>query len=268
MKNIKSYPQAISESYRMVSGKPFLDLDVMLWYAAETGDAYEIDRLISMGAKTDYKRFDQRGNTPLHAAAENAHPDAVRTLLKAGANAKAKNSYKRTPLHCVLMRGGNTNKRTEIVEMLINAGGAIDARNENGDTAVMLVVRDGEYSNDVLRMLIDAGADLDIKNDVDETPLIKSVKWERFKPFMMLIEGGAKVNEKDKWRNSALQYAVNTKNPTYAKTLVLAGANIEGVFGSPREVIDFFGSDVGWWPDPAMKEQLTRVSKVRNIFGK
>ena len=197
-----------------------------------------------------------------------AHIGVVRELLNAGADGGARNNYRRTPLHSVLMRGSNQKKRNEIAKMLIDAGRGIDARNENGDTAVMLVMRDTEDSDDILRMLIDAGADLNIKNDAGETPLIKSVKWERFKQFMMLIEAGVMVNEKDQWGNSALQYAVNTKNPTYAKPLVLAGANTEGLFDSPKKVIDFFGRDVGWWPDPAMKERLTRVSKVNRAFGK
>jgi hypothetical protein len=61
-----------------------------------------VDLLVVHGAAIEAK--DNRGNTPLHIASLNDHPDIVKALLSGGANILAVNNAGRPPIHKT-MRG-------------------------------------------------------------------------------------------------------------------------------------------------------------------
>jgi ankyrin repeat protein len=162
--------------------------------AAATGDVKEIERLIAAGERPDIQ--DARSRTPLHVAVFRKHPEAVRTLLRLGANpnalddqrfdiltiaavqndldmlklaldggASAKNitgPYDGTALSAAAHRG-----HVDIVRALIAAKAPLDHVNARGWTAVIETVVLGNGSPDhvaIVKALVDAGADVDIRD--------------------------------------------------------------------------------------------------------
>ena len=76
------------------------------------------------------------GTTALHWAAHNGDAELVDRLLRAGADAKAKNQFGATPMSEAAFLGN-----VAIIEKLLKAGADPDSPNADGQTALMLVAR-------------------------------------------------------------------------------------------------------------------------------
>ena len=57
------------------------ETDAMLMKAAAEGDCQRMEKLIDEGASV-YYREPEKGRTPLHAAAEHGHTEAVKFLIE------------------------------------------------------------------------------------------------------------------------------------------------------------------------------------------
>ena len=100
--------------------------------AAESGDIYEVEKLLKQGANVN--ATDAIGNTVLHVAVMNEENlKVVRVLLDKGANVNAKNSDGNTALHVASVTAGFCE---DIIEELVIAGAKIDAINNIGKTAL------------------------------------------------------------------------------------------------------------------------------------
>ena len=101
-------------------------------HRAATNDRDRIVRLlIKWGSPLEPKGTE--GWTPLHLAAVSRSSRAVAALLAAGANVNAKSDFKTTPLHLAI--GTTINEpMMETARILVTAGAATDARNDEGET--------------------------------------------------------------------------------------------------------------------------------------
>ncbi len=76
-----------------------------LYEAAKTGDAAEVAYWLQAGADPNAQHVEV-GSTPLIAAAENGHLDAVKALIQAGADAAVRSDWdKWTALEAAKARG-------------------------------------------------------------------------------------------------------------------------------------------------------------------
>ena len=97
-------------------------------------------------------------------------PQAVKTLLDAGCDVEIKNksestgSEGETPLMCVAFWGHD-----KIAKMLIDAGGNVNAQNEDQATALHEAVRLGNFG--VAKLLLQNGANKEAKDHKGRTPL-------------------------------------------------------------------------------------------------
>lgn len=93
------------------------------------------------------------------------------------------------------------------VQAAISNGADLKARNESGDTALILAA--GYNKNpEVVATLLKAGADLEAKNDDGRTALIDAaLGGGNPEVIMMLLNAGANVQAKDKMGQTAVYYA-------------------------------------------------------------
>lgn len=71
------------------------DGDTALHCMAHRGDVRAIELLVGAGAAVD--EVGDMGHTPLHYAVKCGHPEAVRCLLRYGANRSVQNEFRQTP---------------------------------------------------------------------------------------------------------------------------------------------------------------------------
>jgi uncharacterized protein len=119
---------------------------------AARSDLDEIARqLIAHGAKVDFKADQDGLTTALHVAAAAGSTAVIETLLDAGADVRAVDGIRWTPLmHAVA--GG----RSAAAQRLIEAGSPLDSRDVNGDS--LLVIADLFGQEELKDMLRQAGA--------------------------------------------------------------------------------------------------------------
>jgi ankyrin repeat protein len=169
--------------------------------AAARGDTVAIGRLAAAGAAIDVR--DGHGRTPLHVAAFGRHRDAIRVLVRAGAdpNALENDRYDIVTIAAVAddvptleaalaagCRATNVTSRydgtaliaaahlghDEVVRVLIRAGAPLDHVNNLGWTALIesIVLGDGGRRHTAtLKALVDAGAAVDLADRSGTTPL-------------------------------------------------------------------------------------------------
>ncbi|XP_012258103.2 E3 ubiquitin-protein ligase MIB2 isoform X2 [Athalia rosae] len=109
----------------------------ILHHAALKGNTFATEKLVAKARQlVDIKKED--GFAALHLAALNGHRDVVATLLSptgGGARVDLRNNRHQTPLHLATSQG-----HLELVELLVRHGAAINAQDEDGDTALHIAI--------------------------------------------------------------------------------------------------------------------------------
>lgn len=184
-------------------------LNEALYAAAAASDAAETRALLDKGACMNWYNEKDGGLTALHKAEDLATLD---TLLSFEATDDAmkplpsilSTTLKATPLHLNAARGA-----LDCVKLLVEKGAVVDARNQYGNTPLMLACV-GNHRG-VADFLVESGADVKATSSMkQETPLHMAVvgvtsKSRRgadndfidFRIVMMLLKGGADVNAQD-----------------------------------------------------------------------
>ena len=156
------------------------DRTEILFSSAQSGNVMRIRALMSLEGFDIHSR-DPEGNTALHIAAYDSHPDVVRFLVAAGLDVNAENQFGDTPLaHATLGR-----KSREIVAFLLSAGADVEHENKNGLTALdTQACCDENADEELVRVLRAAFSEKaaahvheGIKEDMEETrPLVLKSK--------------------------------------------------------------------------------------------
>jgi uncharacterized protein len=171
--------------------------------AAARGDAVEIVRLVASGAVVDVR--DSYGRTPLHIAAFGGKHDAMRALVKSGANP---NALEHDRYDIVTIASVANDLPTLKVALDLGCSAANVTSRYDG-TALIAASHLGHV--DIVRELIRARAPLDHVNNLGWTALIESIVLGDGGPrhtatLKLLVDAGAKVNLPD--RNGATPLAL------------------------------------------------------------
>lgn len=131
-----------------------------------------------------------------------ATPDEIREAMMKGANPKA--SY--TPYGMTALMSA-TRKNPGAIDLLLEAGADINARDKDGQTALIYAEK-----LEVLRRLLDAGADIDARDNNGATLLMLKAQFGSPEFVDALLEAGAYINARDNSRHTPLMYAACNKD--------------------------------------------------------
>ena len=124
--------------------------------AAEAGDVAEIESLLALGFSID--RRNDEGLTPLMVAAVNDKVQAVKCLLKQGADPSLQDNTGWDVLHCA-SQGGNS----EVMELMLSHVSYIDSTTKEGVTSLMIAA--GNDKLQAVKYLLKQGADPSLQNN-------------------------------------------------------------------------------------------------------
>ena len=167
----------------------------------------------------------------IHAGIRSGYREIVEFLIQHGADVNAKDEWGRgyTPLQRAAITGC-----TEIIKLLLEAGADISAKDDRGQTALHLPLdmRNSNFnqywlSKDTIELLLNKGADVNLKDKAGRTPLHLAAESADVEIVKLLLEKGAKVDEKDDESGfSALHFAARLGKKDIAELLIAWGADI------------------------------------------
>lgn len=189
--------------------------------AAFSGDLAEIEKLVK--ARADLNKRDPYGRTPLHVATYARKPDAVRMLMRAGANHAL---LERDRYDAVTIAAVANDEATLRVLLAEGASAKLTTSRYDG-TALIAAAHLGNAG--IVRQLIGAGAPLDHVNNLHWTALIESIVLGNGGPrhtetLRLLVEAGANHKLSDRNGNTPLQLARGRGYKAMVEILEKAGA--------------------------------------------
>ncbi len=157
--------------------------------AAEQGNAAIIDQFLKAGADpNDSANFVNAAETPLMHAARAGSVEAVNTLILAGAQINARETWNRQSALMWAAAEGHA----PVVQALIEGGADIYARSNGGTTPFLFAVRKGHMAT--VKTFLAAGADVNEKRVDSATPLLVAIINGHEDLVDLLLEKGANPN--------------------------------------------------------------------------
>ena len=220
--------------------------------AVVKGDLLEVKQLLRTGATVNDKDLDG-DNAPIHLAVTSGHDQILDFLLRKGALLDMPTKEDVTALMIASRKGDR-----RMLTKLLAAGASVDARDDNGETALMAAVTSAapaEIVKQLLRAganinamrfdnatalqlacstnqtnlalaLLAHGADHDIAISSGENPLILACMYGMHDVVVALLDAGANPNYQDDEGRSPLMIAVGSCHDLeIVKKLLKAGAD-------------------------------------------
>ncbi len=187
-----STPSARASTPTPTPGVRDSSLDLPLIEAAGRGDRSEVRRLLERGASV--RATDQRGRTPLIAAAYGNHVRVARELLRAGADPDEKDA---TVQSAYLIATSEVGDDPALLELLLAAGADVAARDSFNGTGLIRAAERG--FPDIVAVLLAAGVEVDHVNRLGWTALHEAIiLGDGSRPYVevvrLLVDAGADVD--------------------------------------------------------------------------
>lgn len=165
-----------------------------------------------------HPRRKMKGETMLHLAAFNGHTSIVEVHLNRGANINARNGALKTPLHLAAANG-----QTDVVKLLLHWGANTAPRAQNGMTAHYFAEQNGHaHTADLLRGL--PGAEHTV---FGETELHRAAAVGELDRARTLLDEGADIDARDDNGMTALHLAAQLGHVAAVRLLLEYAAEIE-----------------------------------------
>ncbi len=199
------------------------DLNQSLLYASQRGYNEMVLFLLAENAEIDH--LSSQKETPLALALQGKHFDTVSILLEHGADPTIKNSQGQTPLMIAVMTG-----ELKLVKLLIHHPTYIRQNAEMnttdfiGNTPLMISAVHGYL--DIVKQLLKLGARVDNRNRWKESALILAASRGFREIVELLIEYGADFRSEDVNEKTALMRAAQNGQLFVVELLLSMGANL------------------------------------------
>lgn len=192
--------------------------------AVEAGNVATVKRLLAEGVGVEAR--DNRGWTPLIAAANNGNLEIAKLLIVEGADVNARStSTNGSTVLCFAAQSDDP----DLLDLLLQHGAHINARSKNGATALFNAVAANKER--ATKFLISKGANVNQLAFMNEkgslfTPLMNAACSGNVRLTGLLLNGGASLEKRNNDGNTALMEAAMRPHPELVKFLVEHGANI------------------------------------------
>jgi len=206
--------EAVRDEHRL----KYYDRAQMLSDAIADDDRQTIAELL---ARDDLElQGDQPGRwTPLMAAAYYGKAQIARMLLEHGAEVDYVGAHARKALEVAIL-----NRQPEVVQVLVDHGAQVNAPGFTMGYPLNLA----QNRAPMLRILLAAGADPDTRStDRGETVLHQAVFSYHPDVVQVMIDGGANLNLRNRWHDTALITAVDRGYEDLVALLATHGANLD-----------------------------------------
>jgi ankyrin repeat protein len=222
------------------------NLNQSLATASWEGDIERIRMLVKNGADVNVRLSQcdvcpgrtgtHGGDMPLVLAAQNGKTEAVKLLLKLGANIESADDARMTPLMAAAAAG-----QTETVRLLIGKGAKVDAGGMMGRTALMWAALNDH--TDTARALLDGGADVNsIPSPGQDTALVGAAYRGNLQLVRLLLDRGGKLDP-GPGRMTALGASAWGNNPAMLELILEHGAPLETHGQGGRTALEFAAID-------------------------
>jgi len=191
---------------------------VLLKYVMDVIEFGSVAGVDSNGLMREILKYDPRDKDGNTPLMKLLKSGQINRLISLGANVHAKNNQGNTALMVAASLGLSANFMN-----LIRNGARINERNYNGDTAVMLAASKGEENS--IQILTAHGADVNLKNKLGSTALMIAAKMGHVSCIEALINNAANVNAKNYAGETAWIIAFREGNTACVNALVKYGAN-------------------------------------------
>ena len=233
--DLKKVEKAITDGLDVNSQNPQSG-DPLLFIASLMGHTDIIEFLLKKGADVNVRKND--GNTPLHAAAFLGRAEAVKLLLKHGADANARNNDGGSAMNNATLDWGMTEFILGLMKLEVDEAGVKTGRekvvklltehlknNPSQSQNLWKAAADGELS--VIKKALENEADieaLDPQFGID--PLGWAALNGQTEAAKLLLEKGAKINNRHKDGSTALHAAAFLGRTETVKLLLEKGADV------------------------------------------
>lgn len=194
-----------------------------------SGDLYkairenDLTRLSSMAAtKTAANAADDHGTTPLMHAAAIGSTEAVKMLLKAGADVNVRNGLDATALIFGAMEPAK-------VKLLVDAGADVNAVSKVGRTPLMIAAST-PGSVESVRLLLAKGAKVNGADVRGNTALTGAARAGDLESIRLLLEHKADINACDMFGITPLTWAASHADLPAVELLLANGADVNATY--------------------------------------
>jgi len=162
-------------------------------------------------------------NTPLYVAILEKSPDIAKFLIEKGADVNVQN---RGDGSTALMIASRL-KATDLVKLLLEKGANVNVKNKKGETALALAAY--SYATDIMRILIEKGAEVNVKDYRGYTPLHSAVGRKDQELVQLILAKGADIQAKTKNGETPFDLALTAYDKSVLKLLIYSGADVNTV---------------------------------------